>query len=144
MSQSENRGRPTSCTDKFLQDAKDYVENYDKYGDEFPSIEGMSIETKVCRGMLQDWAGAKTYEESPNIEIFRDIHNVLMAKQGRILKNNGVNGKFNSLITKLMLTKHGYSDKQELTGKDGEPIKTENDNKYTIEIISKKSDIDES
>jgi len=41
--------------------------------------------------------------------------------QHRGLVNGGLSGKFNPAITKMMMTKHGYSDKQELahTSPDG-------------------------
>jgi hypothetical protein len=39
-------------------------------------------------------------------------------------------------MAKLMLTKHGYSDKQELTGNEGGPI--ELDTHWTIEVVETK------
>ena len=37
-----------------------------------------------------------------------------MKKQEKDLINKGLTGDFNSTITKLILTKHGYSDKQDI------------------------------
>jgi hypothetical protein len=47
-----------------------------------------------------------------------------MQKQEKGLLKGGIEGTYNSTITKLMLTKHNYSDKQEtaLTGADGGPV----------------------
>ena len=41
--------------------------------------------------------------------------------QERSLVRGGLEGKYNPAITKMMLTKHGYSDKveQDLTSSDG-------------------------
>ena len=41
-----------------------------------------------------------------------------------MLANSGLKGDTNASITKLLLTKHGYSDKVEnaLTGADGGPV----------------------
>lgn len=38
----------------------------------------------------------------------------IISTQEQILLNRGLMGAFNSNITKLMLSKHGYSDKQEI------------------------------
>ena len=42
---------------------------------------------------------------------FSDILEKLNTKQQKVLLNNGINGKFNSNITKLVLGKHGFHDK---------------------------------
>ncbi len=39
-----------------------------------------------------------------------------------MLVDGGLNEDFNSTITKVMLTKHGYADRQELTGANGEKL----------------------
>jgi len=48
----------------------------------------------------------------------------LMAKQERMLANGGILGDYNTAITKLLMSKHGYSDKVETahTGPDGGPL----------------------
>jgi hypothetical protein len=52
---------------------------------------------------------------------------VIAEKQERELLNNGLSGDFNYSITKMMLSKHGYSDatKQELSGPSGGAIPIE-------------------
>ena len=50
-----------------------------------------------------------------------------MMKQEMNIVKNSITGDYNSTISKVMLTKHGYSDKQqtELTGANGGPIDQE-------------------
>jgi hypothetical protein len=40
----------------------------------------------------------------------------LITRQRTVLLNNGLNGKFNSQITKLVLSKHGYHDRPQQEG----------------------------
>jgi hypothetical protein len=50
-----------------------------------------------------------------------------MAKQERELLNGSLKGDYNATISKLMLTKHGYSDKveSEISGPGGGPMVNE-------------------
>ena len=46
---------------------------------------------------------------------FKDIVDTVADLQEQKLVTNGLTNEFNASITKLMLTKHGYSDKVEST-----------------------------
>ena len=52
---------------------------------------------------------------------FMHILDGIAVTQENILVNNGLTGVFNAPVTKMMLTKHGYSDKieQDVTSSDG-------------------------
>lgn len=98
-------GRPTRCTPELVEDAWDYVHGgWVLCGDAFPSVEGLCDELRLSRSMVYRWASDETHP-------FKDILSELMAKQGRVLLNNGTRGVFNAPVTKMVLTKHGYSDK---------------------------------
>jgi hypothetical protein len=61
---------------------------------------------EIDRSTLYDW---KTkYGE------FSYIVNEVMQEQAKRLFSNGLSGAYNASIAKLMLTKHGYSEKQEI------------------------------
>jgi hypothetical protein len=111
-------GRPTKYNDQILIDSKDYLEKYGELGDPVPTIAGLACELNVSRGTLYDWAEEEGKEE------FSDILEALMAKQERVLAGKGLTGDFNPNITKMMLTKHGYSDKQDvnLGGQKDNPV----------------------
>lgn len=78
-----------------------------------PTIEGLARFLRVNRDTLYTWA-AKHTDSS-------DILDDLRAEQADKLISNGLSGDYNSTITKLMLTKHGFSDKQDVTS-DGKTI----------------------
>lgn len=79
-----------------------------------PSIEGLALYLEVTRPTIYDW---KT-----RFPEFSYIVDKLLAKQAELLINNGVGGLYNHSIAKLLLTKHGYVERNELTGKDGEKL----------------------
>jgi len=108
------RGRPSKLTDDLITEAEKYVAGgYMENAEVIPTIEGLAVKLSVARSSIYKWR-----DES---EQFSDILEGLMAKQAKNLFNSGLTGDFNSTITKLILTKHGYSDKleQDHTSSDG-------------------------
>lgn len=114
-------GRPTNYTPELLEKAKEYVAqavtealaNSPEGG--LPSIAELALYLDVNRDTLYEWG--KQHED------FSDILKKLLTAQEMRLTDNGLSGKWNSTITKLMLTKHGYTDKQDITS-DGKAIPT--------------------
>ena len=100
--------RPTKYTPELIEKTKDYIANYKDYGDTVPSVAGLSVEINVNRDTIYDWVSQVDKQE------FSDMVGKILSKQERELLNRGLDGKFNSNITKLMLAKHGYHDKQEI------------------------------
>ncbi len=113
-------GRPTKYTKKFLEIARDYLENFENYDDVIPSIAGLAVVTKLSRETLHTWRHEEDKKE------FSDIFGELLSKQERVLVNKGLSGDFNSAITKLVLGKHDYHDKADNVnthqGPNGEPL----------------------
>jgi hypothetical protein len=106
-------GRPTLYEPQHI--AKE-VQAYVKRRQELqflPTIEGLAVHLEVSRECLYEWARVH-----PD---FSDILEALKAAQADQLIQNGLVGHFNPTITKLMLTKHGYKDKSDLTS-DDKPI----------------------
>jgi len=124
-------GRPTKYNEDILTKSKEYLSNYAELGDPVPTIAGLACELNVSRGTLYDWAAEEEKEE------FSNILEAIMAKQERVLAGKGLTGDFNPNITKMMLTKHGYSDKQDvnLGGQKDNPV----DMKWTVEVVDAKS-----
>ena len=109
-------GRPTKYTDEMPDRAREYLKNYQSYGDVCPHIEGIADVCEVTVSTVYNWA-----KEHP---VFLETLNECNALQARVLKNKGLGGEFQPTIAKLMLANHGYHDKAEtqLTGKDGGPV----------------------
>jgi len=110
-------GRPSLYTSELLDKAREYLTAWEEDKDQvIPSIAGLALHIGVCRDTCHAWAKDEEKTE------FSDIYRELMAKQELTLSNKGLSNEFSGMITKLMLTKHGLSDKQEISGPDGGPI----------------------
>lgn len=107
--------RPTDYSKEIIDKTKDYIVNYKEYGDAVPSVAGLSTVLNIARSTIYDWASQEDKKE------FSDILEKLLSEQEKTLISKGLNGQFNSTITKLILTKHGYTDKADVTS-DGKAI----------------------
>ncbi len=108
-------GRPTSYTKQLVKAAWGYVNGgWITVGDKVPSVAGLACEIGVHRETLRLWAAEESNE-------FFGILREIAQLQERELVNNGLTGDFTAPITKMMLTKHGYSDRVETdhTSSDG-------------------------
>lgn len=107
-------GRPSKYTEELLKKAAGYVA-YAYAEDKLPSLEGLALYIGVRRSTIYEW------QKDPAKQDFSDIVDNILAHQAETLINKGLKGEYNSSITKVILTKHNYSDKQEvdLSSSDG-------------------------
>ncbi len=119
--------RPTKLTDELTAKAAEYLDRYEELEEPVPSVAGLACFLKVARSSIYLWSKG----EGPFSDIVDDIH----SKQEQKLLTGGLLGNYNPSIAKLMLTKHGYSDKQqqEVSGPDGTPVQVESET--TISFI---------
>lgn len=115
------RGRPTKYTPEALEKARDYLKNYREGGDVIPTVPGLALALGISRETVYAWSKDEDKEE------FTEIYLKLMADQERQLVNSGLKGDFNSAITKMILTKHDYSDK----------VQTDNTHSVSVVEITK-------
>lgn len=106
-------GRPTKYNEQLLIDAQYYLDNYEEIGDLIPSIAGLAGELKITRETVRAWSLEEDKTE------FSAIVKQIMIQQERKLINGGLGGTHNAMIGKLLLSKHGYSDKQEIDHTSG-------------------------
>lgn len=108
-------GRPSLYTPDLLDRARGYLTGYKDMDDPIPSIAGLACVLGITRETCYAWAKD---QEKPE---FSDILMELGQRQERELLRSGLRGDFNPPIAKMILTKHGYSDRQELdhTSSDG-------------------------
>lgn len=118
-------GRPTKYNSDILKKAQEYLalcvdsvervvsqesEKYTMYKQKLvvnlPSIEGLAIHLGIVKDTIYQWE-----KEHPE---FSDVINTLRAKQAVKLLNSGLSGEYNPYIAKALLSKHGYSEKQEV------------------------------
>jgi len=100
-------GRPTKLTPQAIATAWEYLQ---VTGDIsafqlLPTIEGLAEALDVTRETLYDW-------EKVNDD-FSDIIKRLRQKQAQKLIQNSLVNKYNPLISKLLLSKHGYVERTE-------------------------------
>jgi len=103
-------GRPTKYTPELLANARKYQDDETNL---FPSHIGMAYALGISNSTFYEWL---THEDKPE---FSDIAGRVMQRQYISLTTNGLDGTFSGGITKLMLTKHGLSDKMDNTSSDG-------------------------
>lgn len=99
--------RPTLYSKEMLDAALEYIQGgYIGHDQVVPSIAGMAVALGVARSTLYVWA--EDHDE------FSDMLALTQDVQESIALNKGLASEFNATIVKLLLAKHGYSDKQEL------------------------------
>ncbi len=101
-------GAPSTYDQELIDKAEDYLENFTEHDQLVPTVAGLAIHIGKDRTTVYAW---DKQEDKPELS---NILKRLMAKQEILLVNSGLSGAFNSVINKMMLTKHGYSDKQEI------------------------------
>lgn len=101
-------GRPTTYSQELVEKGWDYVNGaWQETSKTVPSVVGLCRYINRSKSVVYEWQ--KQHPE------FADILSALMELQEDLLKDGGLIGNFNSTIAKLFLTKHGYSDKSEVT-----------------------------
>lgn len=109
-------GAPTKYSQEIVDKARYYLEHYEKLGRQIPSMAGLALYLGVHRETLRLWGLDEEKDE------FFGILDNIQAKQEEVLIDKGLNSDFNSNIVKLVLGKHGYSEKVETFGPNGGPV----------------------
>ena len=99
--------RPTKYNQEIVTKAQHYLENYGEYGHKIPSRAGLALVPGLSRETLRTWPKDEDKKE------FSAILDRINQKQECVLLDNGLDGTFNSAITKLVLGKHGYHDRSQ-------------------------------
>ncbi|MDH2304992.1 DNA-packaging protein [Providencia rettgeri] len=111
--QSNQVGCPSKLTDDLIAKAKEYLYGgYESLGDVVPSVAGLACYLEISR--------KSAYNYSEQSEEFLHIVEGILSLQENKLINGGLKGDFNASIAKLMLAKHGYSEKQEVDHKSSD------------------------
>jgi hypothetical protein len=126
-------GRPTKLNEDVLVQTQQYIDecedDQEKKKVNLPSIEGLALYLKVNKDSIYEW---RKGTDAIHLH-FSELIAQLLSKQAQRLLNNGLAGTYNSTIAKVLLTKHGYREGIEQTGKDGEPLTIALEQKQAIE-----------
>ena len=107
--------RPTKYTPELLEAAREYLVSYAEHEHAFPSAVGLADVLEISESTLYAWAKEEGKEE------FSDILDAVSRKQQLVAWNKGLKGEYNANLVKLLLGKHGFSEKvdQSHTSPDG-------------------------
>ena len=97
-------GRPTNLTKEVIRQAWDYVDGFEAHGHAVPSVVGLCKVINRSRQTLYNWANTDSD--------FLDILEAINERQELVTLNKSLTGEYNATIAKLLLGKHGYTDKQ--------------------------------
>ena len=99
--------RPTKYTPEVLEKAEEYLDTYESINHAFPSDIGLATVLDISPKTLYNWA--KDEDKAPFLHILDKIN----SEQQRVAWHKGLNGEYNANLVKLLLGKHGFSDKQD-------------------------------
>ena len=102
--------RPTKYSQEIVSKALHYLDHYEEEGHKIPSQAGLALVLGLSRQTLNTWS--KDEDKKEFLDILERIHQ----KQECVLLDGGLDGTFNSAITKLVLSKHGYHDRPQQDG----------------------------
>lgn len=110
-------GRPTSLNEELITQSKTYLDECSGVGTNtlLPTIEGLALAVKISRETVYAWEeqGKLTENNGSLLERFSDIVKELRSAQAQKLMQNSLHGRYNPMIAKLLLSKHGYVEKSE-------------------------------
>jgi len=100
--------RPTKYDEQTVPRTLEYIEGgYMQCGDVIPTKEGLSDWLDLALSTIDAW------EKDTERPEFSGALAKLQQRQKRLLLNGGLKSEMNSVITKLVLHNHGFSDKQD-------------------------------
>lgn len=106
-------GAPTKYNEELQKKADEYlIKGFIELEHEIPSRLGLAEWLDVCDSTIDNW------ENDPDKPLFLGTLRRIRVKQHNMAIGKGLNGKFNSAITKLVLYNHGYSEKVESHNKN--------------------------
>jgi hypothetical protein len=116
------QGRPIEYREEHTEKAKEYLASCIDYPEDketgvkakvnLPTIEGLADYLDIHKDTIYEWES-----RFPN---FSDVITKLRNRQANKLVNNGLAGTYNPTIAKVLLTKHGYREGQDVTTNEKE------------------------
>lgn len=88
---------------------------------------GLALFLGVNTDTIHEWT--KLHED------FAEVAKEVMDHQHEDLVQGGLKGELSPAVTKMLLHKHGYSDKQEISGPNNSPVQVES---WTLQGIKPK------
>lgn len=106
-------GRSLGYTEEHLRLAIEYAEHWEEFG-KVPQIARLAIHCGISKQTLYKW------EKRDECKKFADVCARVRTEQEASLIDGGLSRDYDSGLAKLMLMKHGYSDRQEVDHKSAD------------------------
>ena len=100
------RGRQAFLTPNMVNEAYEYLDSFQDNGGIVPSKQGLALHLGVAVATLFRWENDKSDDK----RAIREVIQLTMQLQHEYLVSGGLSSKYNPTITKLMLSKHGYTE----------------------------------
>ncbi len=100
-------GAPTKYNDEILKLAYDYVERWAEFGT-VPQIARLALHCGISKTALYEWI------KRPDRKELADVCAHVKSMQEAALIDGGLSREYDSSLSKLLLMKHGYSEKQQV------------------------------
>ena len=115
-------GRPTILNEDLIAKAIAYLDSYQDNGEIVPTKAGLSLFCKITRDTVNCWARGQYPDKATqeHRDAFSYILETLESQQELKLISGGLGGGYNPTIAKMMMTRHGYSDKVETDHKSSD------------------------
>ena len=99
-------GRPSQFSEEHIRLAQEYIDTWKELGDEVPQLAGLAEHCGICKDTRLKYE--KVSEE------FAVLCARVRLMQEKALINKGLARKADSSLCKLLLMKHGYTDRQQV------------------------------
>jgi len=119
-------GRNSLYTPQVLKDTQFYLDYFKDLGHVVPSIQGLARYLKIGLSTIKGWC-----HDDDKREFMATLEDI-KTEQAHLLINQGLDNKFNSCISKLMLANHGYHDRAEVANYDGNT----SDKQWSVESVT--------
>lgn len=112
-------GEKYKYTPEIVEKAREYLENWENIADNaIPTMAGLATYLDINRDTLYEWE--KQGKEKEEKREMTDICARARQIQEQVLISKGLTKKYDNSLTKLLLTRHGYSDRQEVDHRSGD------------------------
>ena len=104
-------GPPTKYKESMLAEVENYIENYgtEEFDDIIPMESSVCVMLKIAKPTLLDWV-----TDGKHLELSALIQQIKVLQESALI-NGGLSSRYNPMFSKMILSKHGYSDKVEQT-----------------------------